>query len=119
MFITWQRAVGGTLESRLRFSNTIVWNNLPLPEVAEDLRSKIITAGQKILEVRKALAEKHGGRVSLADMYNPLAMNAELLKAHKELDRHVDKAFGAAKLCASNNKRLEILFARYAELTAE
>ena len=119
MFITWQRAVGGALESRLRFSNTIVWNNLPLPEVAEDLRSKIITAGQKILEVRKSLAEKHGGRVSLADMYNPLAMNAELLKAHKELDRHVDKAFGAAKLCASNNKRLEILFARYAELTAE
>ena len=119
MFITWQRAVGGQLKSDLRFSNTLVWNNLPLPEVAEDLRSKIITAGQKILEVRKALAEKHGGRVSLADMYNPLAMNSELLKAHKELDRHVDKAFGAAKLCTSNNKRLEILFARYAELTAE
>ena len=119
MFITWQKAVGGRLKSDLSFSNTIVWNNLPLPEVAEDLRSKIITAGQKILKVRKALAEKHNGRVSLADMYNPLAMNAELLKAHKELDRHVDKAFGAAKLCASNNKRLEILFARYAELTAE
>ena len=119
MFITWQKAVGGRLKSDLSFSNTIVWNNLPLPEVAEDLRSKIITAGQKILKVRKALAEKHNGRVSLADMYNPLAMNAELLKAHKELDRHVDKAFGAAKLCASNNKRLEILFARYAKLTAE
>jgi len=119
MFITWQRAVGGALESRLRFSNTIVWNNLPLPEVAEDLRAKIITAGQKILKVREALAEKHSGRVLLADMYNPLAMSSELLKAHKELDRHVDKAFGAAELCASNNKRLEILFARYAELTAE
>lgn len=119
MFITWQKAVGGRLESRLSFSNTVVWNNLPLPEITEDLRSKIIAAGKKILEVRKALAEKHGGRVSLADMYNPLAMNSELLKAHKELDRHVDKAFGAAKLCASNNKRLEILFARYAELTAE
>lgn len=119
MFITWQKAVGGRLESRLSFSNTVVWNNLPLPEVTEDLRAKIIAAGKKILEVRQALAAKHGGRVSLADMYNPLAMNAELLKAHKELDRHVDKAFGAAKLCASNNKRLEILFARYAELTAE
>lgn len=119
MFITWQRAVGGQLKSDLRFSNTLVWNNLPLPEVAEDLRSKIIAAGQKILEVRETLAEKHGGRVSLADMYNPLAMNADLLKAHKELDRHVDKAFGAAKLCASNNKRLEILFVCYAELTAE
>ena len=119
MFITWQRAVGGQLKSDLRFSNTLVWNNLPLPEVAEDLRSIIIAAGQKILEVRETLAEKHGGRVSLADMYNPLAMNSDLLKAHKELDLHVDKAFGAAELCASNNKRLEILFARYAELTAE
>lgn len=119
MFITWQKAVGGRLKSDLNFSNTVVWNNLPLPEVAEDLRSKIITAGQKILEVREALAEKQGGRVSLADMYNPLAMNVNLLKAHKELDRHVDKAFGAAKLCTSNNKRLEILFARYTELTAE
>ena len=119
MFIAWQRAVGGRMKSDLSFSSTVVWNNLPLPETTEDLRVKIIAAGQKILKVREALAEKHGGRVSLADMYNPLAMNADLLKAHKELDSHVDKAFGAAKLCASNNKRLEILFARYAELTTE
>jgi hypothetical protein len=33
MFITWQKFAGGRLESRLRFSNTVVWNNFPLPEV--------------------------------------------------------------------------------------
>lgn len=117
MFITWQRAIGGALESRLRFSNTLVWNNLPLPPVDETLRSKIIEAGKKILTVREALAAKHGGLVSLADLYNPLAMSPELLTVHRELDSLVDKAFGASRRCSSNIKRLEVLFARYAELT--
>lgn len=75
MFITWQKAVGGRLKSDLNFSNTLVWNNLPLPPIDETLRSKIIEAGRKILTVREALATKHGGLVSLADLYNPLAMS--------------------------------------------
>ena len=117
MFITWQRAIGGALESRLRFSNTLVWNNLPLPPVDKTLRSKIIEAGKKVLAEREALADKHGGSVSLADLYNPLAMSPELLTAHRELDSLVDKAFGASRRCPSNIKRLEILFACYAKLT--
>lgn len=118
MFITWQRAIGGALESRLRFSNTLVWNNLPLPPVDETLRSKIIEAGKKVLAVREALADKHGGSVSLADLYNPLAMDPKLLAAHRKLDSVVDKAFGASRLCPSETKRLEILYARYIELTS-
>src|SRR5699024_8806137 len=35
IFLAWQRAVGGRIKSDLRFSATIVWNNLPLPEVSE------------------------------------------------------------------------------------
>lgn len=31
MFITWQKAVGGRLKNDCNFSNTVVWNNLPLP----------------------------------------------------------------------------------------
>ena len=34
MFITWQKAVGGRLESRLRFASTLTWYTLPLPEIA-------------------------------------------------------------------------------------
>lgn len=117
MFITWQKAVGGRLKSDLNFSNTLVWNNLPLPPVDEKLRIDIIAAGQKILKVREALTDKHEEAVSLADLYNPLAMSPELLAAHRELDSLVDKAFGASRRCSSNIKRLEFLFARYAELT--
>lgn len=40
MFMAWQRTVGGKLESRLRFSNTVVWNNFPVPELNEKQRAK-------------------------------------------------------------------------------
>ena len=113
MFITWQRTVGGRMKSDLRFSNKIVWNTLPLPEVSDKQRAAIIAAGQGVLAAR---AEQPGA--SLADMYNPLAMSPSLLKAHRALDRAVDRAFGARKALETNEQRLAILFKRYQEMTA-
>ena len=113
MFITWQRTVGGRMKSDLRFSNKIVWNTLPLPEVSDKQRAAIIAAGQGVMDAR---TEQPG--VSLADMYNPLAMAPSLLKAHRALDRAVDQAFGARKALETNEERLAILFKRYQEMTA-
>ena len=119
MFIIWQRTVGGQLKSDLRFSNTVVWNNLPLPEVSEEQRRKVIAAGRKVLAAREAIEERAGEPVSLAEMYASLAtMDPALRAAHDELDSAVDVAFGASRRCASDAKRLEILFERYQELTA-
>lgn len=119
MLITWQRAIGGQLESRLRFSNTVVWNNLPLPQISEEQRRKVIAAGRKVLAAREAIEERAGEPVSLADMYASLAtMDPALRAAHDELDSAVDVAFGASRRCSSEAKRLEILFERYQELTA-
>lgn len=113
MFMSWQKLVGGRLKSDLNFSNKIVWNTLPLPDVSDKQRAAIIAAGQGVLEAR---AEQPG--VSLADMYNPLAMSPSLLKAHRALDRAVDRAFGARKALETNEQRLAILFKRYQEMTA-
>ena len=113
MFMSWQKLVGGRLKSDLNFSNKIVWNTLPLPEVSNKQRAAIIAAGQGVLAAR---AEQPG--VSLADMYNPLAMSTSLLKAHRDLDRAVDRAFGARKALETNEQRLAILFKRYQEMTA-
>jgi hypothetical protein len=112
MFITWQRTVGGRLKSDLRFSSTIVWNNLPLPAVDDKTRAKIIKAGQGVLDARNLHPER-----SLAEHYNPLAMDPALVKAHNTLDAVVDRAFGAKRTCTSERERQEILFARYQELT--
>ncbi|WP_241519543.1 DNA methyltransferase [Bifidobacterium callitrichidarum] len=42
MFMAWQKAVGGRIKSDCRFSNTIVWNNLPLPRLSETAKAKIM-----------------------------------------------------------------------------
>ena len=112
MFISWQQTIGGRLESRLRFSNTLTWNTFPVPELSGTSRLAIIAAGQKVLAARA----KHPGR-SLATAYNPLAMDTALIKAHDALDREVDRAFGASRKLSNERQRLELLFARYAELT--
>ena len=45
MFITWQKTIGGRLKSDPSFSSTIVWNNLPLPSITDQLRTQIIKVG--------------------------------------------------------------------------
>ena len=112
MFITWQKSVGGRLKSDMRFSNTLVWNSFPLPEVEPDLRKLIIGAGEAIVEVRKRFPQN-----SLADLYNPLGMKPELIKAHESLDKLVDQVFGAKKPILGNVERETILFNKYLELT--
>ncbi|MGL5406860.1 MAG: DNA methyltransferase [Propionibacteriaceae bacterium] len=112
MAIVWQKTVGGRLKSDYRFSNTIVWNNLPLPPVTKELRTQIIAAGQEVLAARALHPQR-----SLDAHYNPLAMDPALVKAHHQLDLSVDKAFGARKKLTTDAERLEILFARYQDLT--
>lgn len=114
MFMAWQDAIGGRLKSDNRFSNTVVWNNLPLPELTSDMRAKVIEAGKAVLKVRA----NHPGQ-SLADLYDPTYMPQDLRKAHDELDKIVDVAFGATKPCSNNDERLEILFKSYIRMTKE
>ncbi len=114
MFITWQRAVGGRLKSDLSFSNTIVWNNFPVPALSDKQRAAIIRAGQKVLDARALHPER-----SLAEHYAPLAMEPELVKAHAALDREVDTALGAPRKLTTEKQRLEVLFKNYVALTAD
>jgi hypothetical protein len=112
MFITWQKLVGGRLESRPSFSNTIVWNNFPLPSTPPTLREAIVAAGENVQQVRAKFPTS-----SLADLYNPLAMDPSLLKAHAELDAVVDKAFGAQKRLHSSEEREQLLFEAFLRLS--
>ena len=112
MFMTWQATVGGRLESRLRFSNTIVWNNLPLPDIDQRTRDNIITAGHNV-ELERA---EHP-TATLAQLYRTEAMPTNLRMAHDRLDRLVDKAFAASDH-PTLAERQRVLFKRYEELTA-
>lgn len=113
MFLAWQKTVGGRLESRLRFSNTIVWNNFPLPEVSAHRRAAVIEAGQTVLDARARYPER-----SLADLYAPSSMPHDLTAAHDQLDRVVDAIFGLSEGYRSEQDRQSALFDSYVRLDA-
>jgi hypothetical protein len=74
--------------------------------------SAIETAAQAVLDAR---AQFPGS--TLADLYDPLAMPPELVRAHQTLDRAVDAAYGK-KSFASEAERVAFLFERYQALTS-
>ncbi|MCG3181709.1 MAG: hypothetical protein BIFFINMI_04108 [Phycisphaerae bacterium] len=113
MHMAWVRQVCGRLESRYRYSNKLVYNNFPWPgEVTDKQKARVEQAAQGVLDARKQFPES-----TLADLYDPLAMPPDLVKAHAVLDRAVDACYRAQPF-TSERQRVEFLFALYEKLTA-
>ena len=87
--MAWVRAICGRLETRYRYSKDIVYNNFPWADTSEAQKAQIEKLAQVVLDARALFPDS-----SLADLYDPVSMPPELLKAHKELDRAVMKAYG-------------------------
>lgn len=85
----WMRTVAGRLKSDYRYSGNIVYNNFPWPETTPDQQARIEATAQLVLDARANYPDN-----SLADLYDPLSMPPDLLKAHKKLDTEVCKAYG-------------------------
>jgi hypothetical protein len=88
----WARAVCGRLGMGYRYSKDVVYNNFPWPETTENQKAEIEKLAQGVLDARAKYPDS-----SLADLYDPLTMSLELLKAHKALDRAVMKLYGFNK----------------------
>lgn len=87
--MAWMRAVCGRLKSDYRYSKDVVYNNFPWPDVNEQQRKRIAATAQGILDARGLYPDS-----SLADLYDPVTMPPELLKAHRDNDRAVMAAYG-------------------------
>ena len=113
MFMTWQKMIGGRLESRPNFSNTVVWNNLPLPRVSAHDRERIAEAGRNLSKARLVT-----GETSLAAMYEQTPLNEALLEAHESLDQVVDEAFGGCNQMTQEEREL-LLINLYLDMTGQ
>ena len=87
--MAWMRTVCGRLKSDYRYSKDIVYNNFPWPEPTEEQKARIEQTAQEILDARALYPD-----ASLADLYDPLTMPPELLKAHQANDKAVMQAYG-------------------------
>ena len=113
MHNAWIRYTCGRLESRYRYSKDIVYNNFPWPENPTDAQKmKIEAAAQAVLDARAAHPN-----ASLADLYDPLTMPPNLVKAHLALDAAVDGAYGR-KNFKNDAERVAFLFELYQKYTS-
>ncbi|WP_322107703.1 DNA methyltransferase [Caldifermentibacillus hisashii] len=110
MHMAWMRTVCGRLKGDYRYSNTLVYNNFVFPESTEKQKMDIKRAARKILEVRQMYPHS-----TLADLYDPLAMPPDLLKAHHNLDKAVEKAYGNS--FKTDEERAAFLFELYVQKT--
>lgn len=109
--ILWLDILGGRLANEYRYSNTLVWNTFPMPELSDEDKEALNKTAQRILNARHYHPD-----LTLGDMYNPGNMGPQLLAAHKENDRVLEKIF-RDKPFKNDEDRLAHLFERYAEMT--
>ncbi|MBG6226404.1 hypothetical protein IWX63_003002 [Arthrobacter sp. CAN_A2] len=111
MHMVWTRAVGGRMKTDYRYSNTIVYNNFPVPLLSDAVKERLTTAALRVLDVREYHCEK-----TLADLYDPDLMPADLRAAHAEVDALVDSVY-SKRGYELDEQRLSDLFVMYEAMT--
>lgn len=126
MHQVWIKYVCGRIKSDYRYSNDIVYNNFPWPENPTDKQKQVVEqAARSVLEIRErylnpwpdASGSESVRSSSLADLYDPLTMPPDLVKAHQELDRAVDLCYRPQPF-PNETRRIEYLFGLYDHYTA-
>lgn len=113
MHMAWMSVTSGRLESRYRYSVKLTYNTFPWPSPNQRQREAIERAAEGVLEARQPQLT---AGATLADLYDPIAMPADLVSAHEILDRAVDRAY-RSEYFPSQRARTEFLFLRYKALT--
>ena len=111
--MAWTRILCGRLKSDYRYSNSIIYNNLPWPTPTDAQKAKIEATAQDILDARALYPDS-----SLADLYDDLTMPVELRKAHRANDAAVMEAYGFRKDMTEPEIVAE-LFKMYKRLTSK
>ena len=113
MHMVWTKYVCGRLKSDINYSSSIVYNNYPFPLTSTDAqKKKVEEAAQAVLDTRA----KYPGS-SLADLYDPVTMPPDLVRAHQALDKVVDLCY-RPQAFGSELARIEFLFGLYEQYTA-
>ncbi|MBQ0048291.1 MAG: class I SAM-dependent DNA methyltransferase [Prevotellaceae bacterium] len=109
----WVRSVGGRLKSDYRYSAGLCYNPFPFPKLTSQKKQEIEDAATDILLTREPYLTI--GK-TLADLYDPDTMPADLKAAHERLDDIVESCYPGYPF-ANDEARLECLFKMYEKMT--
>jgi hypothetical protein len=112
LHLVWVATVCGKLKTDLRYSNTLGWNTFPVPGLTEKNKADLTRRAEDILLAREAHFP-----ATIADLYDPDAMPADLREAHERNDEVLERIYIGRRF-RNDTERLEKLFELYTKMTA-
>ena len=107
----WIGAVCVRLEMRFSYSNTLGWNTFPVPKLTEKNKADLTRCAEDILLAREAHFP-----ATIADLYDPEKMPADLRAAHDRNDEVLERIYIGRRF-RNDTERLEKLFELYTKMT--
>jgi MmeI, DNA-methyltransferase domain/MmeI, target recognition domain/MmeI, N-terminal domain/MmeI, helicase spacer domain/MmeI, C-terminal domain len=112
LHLVWIATVCGKLETRYRYSNTLGWNTFPVPLLTEKNKADLTRGAEDILLAREAHFP-----ATIADLYDPDNMPADLRETHERNDEVLERIYIGRRF-RNDTERLEKLFELYTKMTA-
>ncbi len=112
MHLAWLAAACARFELRYSYSNTIGWNAFPLPNLTDKNRADLDRCAEDIL-----LSREGHFPATIADLYAPDTMPADLREAHERNDEVLERIYIGRRF-KNDTERLEKLFDLYTKMAA-
>lgn len=109
----WIGTVCVRLEMRFSYSNTLGWNTFPVPQLTEKNKADLTRSAEEILLAREAHYP-----ATIADLYDPEKMPANLRAAHERNDEVLERIYIGRRF-RNDTERLEKLFELYTKMTTK
>ncbi|MBW8452651.1 N-6 DNA methylase [Stutzerimonas sp. R40042] len=113
LHLVWIGTVCGKMKTDFRYSNTLGWNTFPVPLLTEQNKADLTRCAEDILLAREAHFP-----ATIADLYAPDAMPANLRRAHERNDEVLERIYIGRRF-RNDTERLEKLFDLYTKMTAD
>jgi hypothetical protein len=105
----WIGTVCGRMRTDFSYSNTLGWNTFPVPTLTEQNKADLTRCAEDILLAREAHFP-----ATIADLYDPETMPANLRAAHDANDEALERIYIGRRF-RNDTERLERLFEMYAK----
>ena len=110
--LVWIAAVCGKIKTDYRYSSTLGWNTYPVPTLTDANKVDLASCAEAILLAREAHFP-----ATIAELYNPDRMPADLREAHERNDDVLERVYIGRRF-RNDTERLEKLFEMYTRMAA-
>lgn len=113
LHLMWITTICGKLETRIRYSSNLGWNTFPVPPLSSQNKTDLTRCAEDIL-----LARESHFPATIAQLYDPEKMPANLREAHEHNDETLERIY-IGRIFKNDTERLEKLFELYTQMTAK